>query len=151
MKKFSLLFILISIILLTTVNFNGIIRDFRRLHLFDSEYLVKSSSFQQYTVDVFQENDKLTIKIYSSFSWFEDKTDVTTVATALEADDITVVWNRVQLKNNIVAVMLYVEAESEGVIHHAYDAYFSESDKFDVDDFFTLQEIDIKENPSQVD
>lgn len=72
MKKWWLVFLGLGLITVLAVNTKSIRRDIRRLHWFDSETLLKTSSFDRYTVDVFQEGDQVRIEVYSSYDWFED-------------------------------------------------------------------------------
>lgn len=157
MKRRTALFLLSLILLSITVNYHAIIRrTVRKLHLVDSEHLLKTSSFDQYTVDAFQVDGQLHIEIYSNHSWFEDKTYQQSFPAQLEKEDISVIWKQVDLKKDKVpidVVMLYIEVQQEGTIYPIYDGYLvnDKDNSFDVEDFFELQDIDIRENPSKID
>lgn len=156
MKRRGLLFLIVLILLSVTINHSFIRRTVRKLHLFDSAYLIKTSSFDHYTVDAFQVDDQLRVEIYSNYAWFEDKTYLKSFPIRLKKEDISVIWKRIDLEKDTVpidVVMLSIEVQQEGSIYPIYDAYLT-NDKdnlFDIEDFFELQNIDIKENPSKID
>ncbi|HEL9634643.1 TPA: hypothetical protein U0K44_001511 [Streptococcus suis] len=156
MKRRISLFLMVVFLLSIAINYPVVRRQVRQLHLFDSVHLIKTSSFDHYTVDAFQVDGQLQVEIYSDYSWFEDKTYVKSFPIKLKKSDISVIWKQVDLEKDTVAIdvmMLYVEVQQEGTVYPIYDGYLA-NDKdhlFDIEDFFHLQEIDIKENPSKID
>lgn len=156
MKRRTALFLLLLTLLSIAVNYRAIRRTVRKLHLVDSEHLLKTSSFDHYTVDVFQVDGQLHIEIYSNHSWFEDKTYQQSFPAQLEKEDISVIWKQVDLKKDTVpidVVMLTIDVKQEGTIYPIYDGYLvnDKDNLFDIEDFFELQDIDIRENPSKID
>lgn len=156
MKSRTALFLLLLILLSIVVNYHAIRRTVRKLHLVDSEHLLKTSSFDHYTVDAFQVDGQLHIEIYSNHSWFEDKTYQQSFPAQLEKEDVSVIWKQVDLKKDTVpidVVMLTIDVQQEGTIYPIYDGYLvnDKDNLFDIEDFFELQDIDIRENPSKID
>ncbi|HFI0302217.1 TPA: hypothetical protein ACGO1N_001737 [Streptococcus suis] len=156
MKRSVPLFLIVLILLSVAINYSSIKRKIRQLHLFDSEYLIKTSRFDNYTVDAFQVDNQLQIEIYSSYSWFEEKTYLKSFPEKLKKEDISVIWKQVDLEKDKVpidVVMLYIEVQQKGTIYPVYDGYLTDDkyNLFDIEDFLKLQEIDIRENPSKID
>lgn len=155
MKRRTALFLLLLILLSIAVNYHAIRRTVRKLHLVDSKHLLKTSSFDHYAVDALQVDGQLHIEIYSNHSWFEDKTYLKSFPAQLEKEDVSVIWKQVDLKKDTVpidVVMLTIDVKQEGTIY-IYDGYLvnDKDNLFDIEDFFELQDIDIRENPSKID
>lgn len=153
MKKLFLALV-IPIIALSILNTAAIARTVRRLHLVDTKHLIKTSSFDHYTLDLFQNGEQVTVEIYSSYPWFEDKTYLASFPTKLEKENASIFWKRIGLEknlNSIEIIMLAVETNIEEETYRIYDGYLVNSQDFDIDDFFTLQDIDVTEHPSKID
>lgn len=67
----------------------------------------------------------------------------------LQADQVRIFWQRVDLSEPVT--MLYLDRVAGDSQVQLYLSYMSPSETFSIEDFFTLQQIDITENPSQMD
>ncbi|WP_149036266.1 hypothetical protein [Streptococcus entericus] len=140
--------------MISILNTAAIARTVRRLHLFDAKHPIKTSSFDHYTLDLFQNGEQVTVEIYSSYPWFEGKTLLASFPTKLDKGEVSVFWKHLELEKeagSIETIMLAVDINSEDGTHRIYDGYLVNSQAVDIDDFFTLQDIDTTEHPSKVD
>lgn len=65
----------------------------KKLHLFNSHQLIKSSSYAEFTADIYQINDKLIIEVYSDRKDLHHlKTSLTEFDNSLKSENLDVVW-----------------------------------------------------------
>lgn len=128
-----------------------IYREFRKLHLFNSEQLLKSSSFDKYTIDVFQSDGKLRLEVYSSYSWFTNVTDIVESSSGLSADNVRVTWKKIKLSTDIDVILVFASVTKDNQLIQHYNAALSNSKEFSAADILETLKIDVNENPSQVD
>ncbi|HEP1843020.1 TPA: hypothetical protein VCA72_000114 [Streptococcus suis] len=155
MKKFIICLIGLAIGLFILLNNSSVSRTIRKLHLFNSGTLLKSSSFDAYTIEVFQEKNQLRVEIYSSHEWFTEDEEVFDISVPLDKSDVSVIWKQVHLETkedgvkNVVLASVEVTIENEK--HQYYGGTFSDTDVENLEDFFHLLEIDVYNNPSKID
>lgn len=155
MKKVIVPLIGLTMLLFLFLNYFSISRNIRRLHLFNSATLLKSSSFDAFTIDVFQDSNQIKVEVYSSHSWFTEEDEVYNTPVTLDQSDISIIWKKMTLQfedqtsRNVIAVLVEASVEEDKLQY--YRGVFSDTDLESVEDFFNLLEIDVGDNPTQVD
>lgn len=155
MKKVIVPLIGLSMLLFFFLNYSSISRNIRKLHLFNSATLLKSSSFDAFTIDVFQDNNQIKVEVYSSHRWFTEDDAVYNTPVTLDQSDLSIIWKKINLKSeeqtsrNVIAVSVESSVEEEELQY--YRGVFSDTEAESAEDFFNLLEIDISDNPTQVD
>lgn len=150
-KKVILFISSILIVIAICFNYSMIYRDFRKLHLFNSAELLKSSSFDEYTIDVFQSDGEISLEVYSSYSWFTNVKDIVDSSTQLSADNVSVTWKKIKLSSDIDVILVFVGVTKDNQLIQYYNAALSNSEEFSATDILETLKVDVNENPTQVD
>ncbi|MFA9414754.1 hypothetical protein ACERC8_09270 [Streptococcus sp. E29BA] len=76
---------------------------------------LKPPASTHYTFDLFQNDQQVTVEIYSSYPWFEGKTYLASFPTKLEKGAVSVFWKHLELEKeagSIEIIMLAVDINS---------------------------------------
>lgn len=100
MKKIFVAIYCLLLIVFAILSFKdrGLPSYIKKLHLFNSHQLIKSSSYAEFTADIYQINDKLIIEVYS------DRKDLHHIKTSLpgfdnsfNSDNFEIIWEETYL------------------------------------------------------